>query len=151
MRPCIVWVYPPRNSSKSEGPWVTSRMAVYLEAVAGAMRRSTGAGVYHADGNRKGWKWNVVSPLSFPKPSSRASLRSSFWHYRHSLQCVFSCDRLRGGSDLGPLLPQPACSFLTCLQPLSLIYSFPQSTHRNEGYGPSPPGQPPPFPLLQNK
>lgn len=59
---CIIWGHPPRNSIKSEGHWVTSGMAVYLEEMVGAMRRSTDSGVCYADGNRKGRKQNAFFP-----------------------------------------------------------------------------------------
>ena len=83
------------------------------------MRRGKDAGLCYADGNRKNWKQNSSSPLSFPKPSSRDHLLSSLWHCLPSLQRV----RLRCGSDLGLLLSLPWYSFFTCLQPQSPIYT----------------------------
>lgn len=131
---CISWGHPPRNSIKPEGHWVTSRMAVYLEAGVGAMKQ------------------NAFFPTELPKPLLWGQ-PAKFSPALLALPAVcLQLSRLRSGSDLGLLLSQPRCSFLPCLQLSSPIYSFSQSTLRNEGYGPSPPSQPPPpFPLLQNK
>lgn len=74
---CIIWMHPPINSIKSEGHWVTSQMAVYLEAVIGAMR-SKDAGVLRW--LEKAGSGMHSSPLRCPSLSSRGSLLCSLWH-----------------------------------------------------------------------
>lgn len=73
--------------------------------------------------------------LPFPSPGTPCP---AFWHCIHALQLLTAAgtaERLR--LWVCPLLNR--CSFLTCLQPQSIIYSFSQSSPRNEGHGPSPP------------
>lgn len=103
--------------------------------------------VCYADGSRKGWKPNAVFSTELPKSLLWGQPAKLF------LTACTPCSMFTAvvDSEVFQIWVHSPNTDAVSLQPPSTIYSFSQSTPRNEGYGPSPPSQPPPFPLLQNK